>query len=210
MESNWILEFVGYAASVLIAVSLTMRSVLRLRLINLAGSSCFVAYGILIQAYPVALMNCAIVFINLYYLRELTQSKTVFSILESSKDSEYLDLFLNHYADEVADLFPAFDRRLVEGHVVWFILHGLVPVGLFLADTSKDRGLFVHMDYVIPGYRDLKPGKFLYTKQKDRFAKLGITRLCSAPVSSEQRKYLMRMGFTPAHDGDSTLCRSVG
>ena len=57
MESNWILEFIGYAASVLIAVSLTMRSVLRLRIINLFGSSCFVAYGILIQAYPVDVMN---------------------------------------------------------------------------------------------------------------------------------------------------------
>ena len=209
MESNWILEFIGYAASVLIAVSLTMRSVLRLRIINLFGSSCFVAYGILIQAYPVAVMNCAIVLINLYYLRELTQSKTVFSILEANKDSEYLDLFLKHYADEIADLFPAFDRRLVKGHAVWFILHGLVPVGLFLADTEQDGEFRVHMDYVIPGYRDLKPGKFLYRRQKERFAKLDIVRLCSAPTSSEQRKYLMRMGFKPAGDGDAILCRSV-
>ena len=209
MDSSWIFEAVGYAASLLIAISLMMRSVLRLRIINLVGSSCFVVYGLLIQAYPVMVMNCVIVVINIYYLRELTRTHTSFSVLESGGDSEYLELFINHYAEELARIFPAFEHRRHDGHIVWFILHGLVPVGLFIAEIKKNHDLFVHVDYVIPGYRDLRPGKYLYTKQKDRFAKLGITRFSSAPKNSEQRRYLTKMGFVAARDDDTTLCRPV-
>lgn len=71
---GWIYELLGYAASLLIAISLMMRSVLRLRLINLAGSVCFTVYGLAIRAYPVAFMNTLIVLINLYYLYEMTRS----------------------------------------------------------------------------------------------------------------------------------------
>ena len=209
MDSGWILEAVGYAASVLIAVSLMMRSVLRLRLINLAGSLCFVAYGLLIQAYPVAVMNCVIVVINLYYLREMTKTKTFFSIIESNRDSDYLQSFVRFYADDLARIFPDFSHGRTDEQVVWFILQGLVPVGVFIAEIRDDGELFIHVDYVIPGYRDLGPGRFLYKRQADRFARLGVARLRSAPQSAMQRKYLQRMGFAAAGGDDNTLCRAV-
>ena len=209
MDSSWILEVVGYAASVLIAVSLMMRSVLRLRMINLAGAACFTVYGLLIQAYPVAVMNCVIVMINIYYLREMARTKTFFSILESGSDSAYLKSFLDFHAKEISEIFPEFSHQRSEGLIVWFILQGLVPVGVFLAEIGDDGEMFVHMDYVIPGYRDLRPGQFLYTQQKDRFASLGIKRLCSAPKSARQRRYLHQMGFAAQHDGDATLHRPV-
>ena len=46
-------EVIGYAASLIILVSLLMTNVYRLRLINLAGSLCFSLYGWLIGAWPV-------------------------------------------------------------------------------------------------------------------------------------------------------------
>jgi|ERR1051325_4597590 hypothetical protein len=52
-----IYELIGYVASVLVAISLTMTSILRLRIINLTGSACFTLYGLLIGAYPVAIVN---------------------------------------------------------------------------------------------------------------------------------------------------------
>lgn len=209
MDNGWILELVGYAASVLIAVSLMMRSVLRLRMINLAGSSCFVVYGLLIQAFPVVIMNCVIIIINVYHLRKMARTKTYFSILESRSDSEYLMSFLEFHSKEIAEIFPDFRLRQTDDPIVWFILQGLVPVGVFIAEVRNGGELFAHLDYVIPGYRDLRPGRFLYTKQRDRFAGLGVTRVCSAPGCARQRKYLRRMGFAPAHGGDTTLCRPV-
>ena len=50
MEHRFILELLGYAASALIALSMTMSSILRLRLFNLAGALGFAIYGLCIGA----------------------------------------------------------------------------------------------------------------------------------------------------------------
>ena len=61
-------EVIGYAGSVFVAISLTMRSLLWLRVINLVGCVFFVVYGVAIGAWPVAGLNMFIVLVNLYYL----------------------------------------------------------------------------------------------------------------------------------------------
>lgn len=70
-----LIEWVGYLASVLIAVSMFMKDIIKLRFINLVGSLCFVIYGLIIKAYPVALTNIVIVIVNLYYLYKITNEK---------------------------------------------------------------------------------------------------------------------------------------
>ena len=54
MDTQFWFEMVGYAGSVLVAVSLMMKSLLRLRLINLVGAFFFTLYGLLSGAYAVA------------------------------------------------------------------------------------------------------------------------------------------------------------
>ncbi|MFC6591172.1 YgjV family protein [Deinococcus lacus] len=64
-------DLLGYAASLLVGLSLLMADIRRLRVINLAGCLLFVAYGFLIEAYPVAAMNLFGAGVNLYYLWRL-------------------------------------------------------------------------------------------------------------------------------------------
>lgn len=66
-DLNWI-EIMGYAASILIAVSLTMSSIVKLRVINLIGAALFGTYGLLIDSMPVMLVNYFIALTNVYYL----------------------------------------------------------------------------------------------------------------------------------------------
>ncbi len=66
---NW--EWVGYLASLLVAISLMMANIKKLRWWNLIGSALFVVYGVAITAYPVALVNLFIVLINIYYLTKI-------------------------------------------------------------------------------------------------------------------------------------------
>lgn len=68
METINLLEWLGYVASVLVAISFLMKSINKLRFINMLGAICFVIYAIGIQAWPVALINCFIVGVNAYYL----------------------------------------------------------------------------------------------------------------------------------------------
>ena len=71
MDNATIWEWVGYLASVVVAISLMMSNIKKLRWWNLIGAALFVAYGVAIGAYPVALVNFFIVLIDFYYLVDL-------------------------------------------------------------------------------------------------------------------------------------------
>lgn len=71
MDNAIIWEWVGYLASVVVAISLMMSNIKKLRWWNLIGAALFVAYGVAIGAYPVALVNFFIVLIDTYYLVKL-------------------------------------------------------------------------------------------------------------------------------------------
>ncbi|MCS6232974.1 YgjV family protein [Shewanella baltica] len=71
MDNATIWEWVGYLASVVVAISLMMSNIKKLRWWNLIGAALFVAYGMAIGAYPVALVNFFIVLIDTYYLVKL-------------------------------------------------------------------------------------------------------------------------------------------
>ncbi|MGI2171373.1 YgjV family protein [Shewanella sp. MF05960] len=71
MDSINIWEWVGYLASVVVAISLMMSDIKKLRWWNLVGAVLFVAYGLAIDAIPVALVNFFIVLIDIYYLVKL-------------------------------------------------------------------------------------------------------------------------------------------
>ena len=77
METINFYELLGYSASVLVALSLSMRSLLKLRVINLTGALLFTIYGLMIGALPVAVLNLFIVLVNLYYLHQMFSTSTV-------------------------------------------------------------------------------------------------------------------------------------
>lgn len=71
MTSLTMVEWMGYAASIMVAISLMMKNVVKLRILNSIGALLFVIYGALIGAWPVAGMNLFIVGINVYNLYQL-------------------------------------------------------------------------------------------------------------------------------------------
>ena len=75
MKSINLVECLGYLASVLVAVSFLMKSINKLRFINMVGGICFVIYAVAINAMPVALINLFTVCINAYYLTLKNASK---------------------------------------------------------------------------------------------------------------------------------------
>lgn len=208
MELQTLYELIGYLASLLVAISLMMHSVLRLRLINLVGAVVFTAYGVLIGAMPVAFMNFLIVLINLYNLRQMLKTREYFELLEVSPESPYLQRFLQFYADDIQQLMPDFAYEPASTDVTFMVLRDMVPAGVFLARRGTDGSLLVTLDYVIPGYRDLKAARFVYRDNLEYFIKQGIRQVYSLPGSKQHRDYLRRMGFTLANS--STYVKSLG
>lgn len=197
-----LVEILGYLASALVAVSLMMKAIVKLRIINLFGSIFFMIYGIIIGAYPVACVNGFVAFINIYYLFEIFTAKEYFSILEVKPDSDYLKMFLNYHLEDITKYITTFTLDQVDKCNVFFVLRNTIPAGLVCFDNKNDNSVFVKLDYVIPGYRDFKTGNFVYNKiLKER----NIKKIYSSSENKMHQRYLEKMGFEKINLNQKTV-----
>jgi len=67
-------EWFGLAASVIVAYSLMLKDMLRLRCWNLLGALMFSVYGGLIGALPVLVLNVFISIADVYYIVKIRQA----------------------------------------------------------------------------------------------------------------------------------------
>jgi hypothetical protein len=69
-------EYIGYLASGLVLLSFLMKEMTTLRLVNILGCLAFVAYGILLNSWPIIITNVAISCVNTFYLIKSYREKT--------------------------------------------------------------------------------------------------------------------------------------
>lgn len=210
MTANW-LEWLGYAASVIVAVSLLMSSIIKLRWYNLIGSILFAVYGFMIDAIPVALINTIIIFINLYYLYKIYTEKEYFKLIEINEESKYLQSIYDFYKNDIAKYFPNFKNTLQGTAVSFFILRNMVAAGIFIATEHDKESLFIDLDFVMPEYRDFKIGKFIFEDNESYFKAKGYKRLFCYVSNKEQKLYLRKMGFLEMEqEGSALMVRTLG
>src|SRR5215510_10199918 len=181
-------ELIGYLGSILVAISLMMKSLLRLRIINLIGALFFTAYGLLLGAYPVAVLNGLIVCIDVYYLIQMWQQKDFFTFLEVSPASEYLHTFTDFYKDDIAEIIPSYTYKAEESFLCFFILRNMVPAGLFIAKVQGEAA-HIELDYVIPNYRDFQIARFIFEENAMFFTQRGIQHFVSEGGSDFHQGY---------------------
>jgi hypothetical protein len=68
-------EWLGYLASVLVAISITMKGGVWFRILNMAGAICFLIYSLFIGSWPVALINIYGTGINIFHLIRVIRKK---------------------------------------------------------------------------------------------------------------------------------------
>ncbi|OOF87546.1 hypothetical protein BKG93_01060 [Rodentibacter ratti] len=81
MEFNF-LELLGYIATFFVAASFLFKSIVHLRIVNSIGAVLFVIYGMIIDAYPVAVLNAFLVCVNLYQLYRLKKEQPLSKTLK--------------------------------------------------------------------------------------------------------------------------------
>ena len=190
-----IYSIIGYSASILVAVSLFMNSAFKLRLINLIGALAFSVYGIMIEAYPVSVLNILIVFADIYFLSHYIFKKEYFSIVEISHDSQYLEYFIKFFGADIAKLYPEFTYRTDEKTKVLLLVRDLVPAGIVFYENNPEGLFFIHLDYVVPRYRDMKIGRFLYRDSLGFFRNRGCREIRTPLYGKNHLRYLKKMGF---------------
>lgn len=195
------LQIIGYVASVIIAVSMTLNSIVKFRWINMTGAALFTIYGILIEAYPVAILNGFIVLTDMFYLVRIYTKKELFTTLEVRGSNKYLLSFLDFYDKDIQKFFPGFKYKPDLNTVSFFVLRNMNVAGIFLAHKIDKTTLKVGLDFVVPQYRDYKNAKFLYNRLKNRFLDDGIEKIIVFPQSANHIKYLRKIGFEKQEDG---------
>ncbi len=193
---NWI-EWIGYAGSALVAVSLMMSAVVRLRVLNLAGALLFTVYGALVGVWPVLLVNAFIVLINAVHLGRMLRGRRDYFELMPVQDpgNPYLRRFLDFHADDIRRHFPDFDLDALDRPVIVFILRDMTPAGLVACSRAGDATLRIDLDYVRPAYRDFACARWFYREWGPRLGEMGFVRFAARTGAGVHRRYLERMGY---------------
>lgn len=192
------IELVGYVASALVVVSLTMSSVVRLRSISLAGSVVFVVYGALIGSIPIIVTNAAIAVINVWFLRDELGHRRGLGASLIRHDAPFLHDFIDYHLDDILRFQPGFSMPEGDAFTLLLTREGL-PAGV-LVGQRRGSQLEVVLDYVLKAYRDSRLGQWLYGPGSTVFRNAGIDRLVSRPGDDMHQSYLERVGFT--REGD--------
>ncbi len=211
-----LIEWIGYVASVVVAVSLTMSSIIKLRWLNLAGSAVFSFYGFAIGSLPVGMLNLFIAIVNIIFLLKIYNRTETFKIILSENDDSYMMYFLEYYRQDIEKFFPGFEQNKpnlllqAKNRISLLILRNAAVAGIFIGER-KNGELQVFLDFVIPEFRDLKPADFLFRKNADLFKNMGITLISAQARSPKHINYLKRMGFAEQikETGEKTLIKTL-
>lgn len=188
----------GYVASALILLAMTMTAVVRLRTVGLLGSLAMAGYGALIDAWPVVAANVLIACAHVHHLRRLLLTKAEFQLQPIATASHwYFERFLAFYAGDIRRSHPSFDVQAIPRPKGYFILRDMVSAGLFLY-LERGRDLEIVLDYVTPDYRDLKNAHFAYGELDKRIDASRFDRFVVRPGTRQMQGYFTRMGFRPS------------
>lgn len=170
-----------------------MKSFIKLRIINLIGSICFVIYGIVISTFPIVLLNTAGIFINVYYLFVL-RKKVQQNINLVAIDAVELTA-IDNFQQCQQDIISYFgDVDISQLNRIFLLLYNDQIVGI-LAGIQYKETLEIKIDYLFFSYRDLKIGSALYQNNTNILKSKNITHLSMKSNNRSHQLYLQEMGF---------------
>ncbi len=186
------LEIFGYIGTALVIISMMMSSVPYLRIFNISGSIISMTYSFLCAAYPVAVMNLALIFINVFHLVRHFISKRTVDFIRTEADNPLLMIFLDRYGSDIKKLFP--DAEIQDE--IYMVTDSLSIVGVIFAKRENDT-VHIRVSYTTHGYRS----RYIWEHLFPALNKDGIR--CVTVESAQNRKqdrHLRRLGFT-LYDG---------
>lgn len=191
-----IVPIVGYAASVLLAISLLVTNELKFRWLNTMGCVCFIVYGVLINAFPIILTNIILFLINLFYLIKIYNAKEDFELIEFKGTEKLVYKFLSFYKTDIDKYFPKYVHDENEANLKFVVLRNLVIANIFIADLDNDGNAFVQLNYTAEKYRDYKVGEFIFKREQSFLISKGVRKIIYEEVHNKQHaKFLKVMGF---------------
>lgn len=188
---NIYLEAFGYLGTALVILSMTMTSVTKLRVINIAGSVISGIYSGFCQAWPVVVMNACLIGINLFHLIRESGHQYTFGHIKVRAEEASVRYFLKQYENDIKKYFPTYSLVAYDNTEIHLIWVESEVVGMLVG--TRDADIFrIELDYAIPKYRDLSVGKYLFSCLKQE----GVKMLIASVGEKEHNCYLRAIGFS--------------
>ena len=201
---SWV-EVVGYVASALIVLSLTMTSVVRLRVLSMTGGLIFVVYGALLPSVPIMLTNAAVAGVNIWFLRREFGPQRSIGAVPIDAGAPFLEDFLRAHTEDIRRTWPAFGS-LGDEDVVLLLMRDGLPAGV-LAGHRDGSVLRLTLDYVMAAYRDSRIATWLYQDPgTKRLREAGIASVVVEHPAPGHTDYLRQLGFRTV---DGTLVKDL-
>ena len=192
-----VIPFIGYLASLFLAISLLVSNDLKFRWINSLGNICFLTYGIFITAFPIILTNGVLLLINIYYLVKIHNTKENFDMVEFPANDELIAKFLSFHYEDIKLYFPQFYTIDPEDEIRFAVLRDMVIANVFIAKLCSDGSAEVKLNYTVARYRDYQVGRFIFDKEKKFLLSKGVNEIIYRQiVHKKHEKFLGVMGFT--------------
>lgn len=202
-------ELIGYAGSLVILISLLMKSLVKLRWINLIGSFLLSLYGFVIRAWPVFAINAIIVGIDAWHLLQMARCRDYFELVSlSDVGLSYFRKFVLFYETDILTFFPKARLEDLMGVETYLLFRNMLPVGFFAIRVEGEEAR-VLADYVVPEYRDFKVGMFLYQIKRMYFKEKGVKRFVAESDLPVHQRYLQRNGFRPDPNRPQTFVKAL-
>lgn len=190
-----LIEIFGYFASLLLAISLLVNNDFKFRWLNTFGCAFFIAYGILISAYPIILTNFILLLINVIYLVRIYRRQDHFDFLEFKEGDMMINKFLSFHKQDISRYFPEFNIN-ASGNISFVVLRDMVIANIFVATVSANGDAVLSMNYTVPKFRDYKVGRFIFDKEKSYLVSKGVKKLIYTQIFNKQHQaFLKVMGF---------------
>ncbi len=189
MNVPW-LEWFGYLASVVVLVSLAMRSIAKLRWINLAGS-----------------LTTGIAGINAYFLFKIYSTGEELVLIEANLASPYFRHFWNTNRGEIVRLFG--EVPLSSDKRAFYFLRNNITAGILVGHEMDDTDFCIDIDFVTREYRDFKLGRYFIASGRLATVMPRMHRLRARPSSAIHRRYLQKLGFVEADQRTGLLEREL-
>ena len=122
-------------------------------------------------------------------------SKEFFRVLPIENDTDYLNSFLDFYKKDIERFNDISKIDFEKAAVKLYLLRNMNPAGIFVCNEFDKKTLEITLDYVIPTFRDLKIGQFIFEGQKLYFLGKGYNRFVVFTDNLHHIKYLKKMGF---------------
>ena len=201
------IQILGYAASLIVFISLMMKSLAKLRVLNAAGSLLFVVFALATDSLPTAFLNMGIVVIDVFYFIRMTRVKDNFEIMTVQKDNEIVRRFYRTNKKELDALFGEASFVKSEKIALFFRnddIAGLLAyssVVLPQSDSSvPESAAEILIDFVVPKYRDFAVGRHFFVKDVSFWKEQGYSCLLSSVPDKRHIPYLERLGFERQND----------